>query len=149
FVWMLLVAAGLVLIVARIVLDRSDGWLVWANAAVLALGLYVCSLIDFSGAIARFNVMHSREIAGAGQPVDGAYLCNLGPAALPAIDALVRAKPNAEGWLPRDCRQSLRLRHAARMEDWRAWTFRGHRLKQYLDDGDARAPAAGIRQSPV
>src|SRR5262249_41135602 len=72
-VWMLLVAAGLVLIVARIVLDRSDGWLVWANAAVLALGLYVCSLIDFSGAIARFNVMHSREIAGAGQPVDGAY----------------------------------------------------------------------------
>jgi hypothetical protein len=151
FVWMMLVAAGLVLIVARIVLDRTNSWLVWANAAVLALALYICSLIDFSGMIARFNVMHSREVAGAGQPVDVAYLCGLGPAVLPALDTLAMAK--AEGWLPQsilfDCRQTLRLRHAARMEDWRAWTFRSHRLKQYLDDSDARAPAAGIRHSPV
>jgi len=35
------------------------------------------------------------------------------------------------------------------MGDWRAWTFRGYRLNQYLDDRDARALAAGVRQSMV
>jgi hypothetical protein len=144
FVWMLLVAAGLVLIVARIVLDRTNRWLVWANAAALVGALYVCSLIDFPGTIARFNVMHSREVAGAGQLVDVAYLCQLGPAALPALDMLARAKGNSEesadGWKrwPKsalsDCRLSLEGRHIARMADWRAWTFRGGRLNQYLEE---------------
>jgi hypothetical protein len=64
-----------------------------------------------------------------------------------------KIKANAKGWLPEssvyDCRQSLELRHAARMGDWRAWTFRGYRLNQYLDDRDARALAAGVRQSMV
>jgi hypothetical protein len=136
FVWMLLVAAGLVLIVARIMLDQSSRWLAGANVTVLALALYACSLIDFSAIIARFNVMHSREITGAGQPVDVLYLCRLGPAALPALDVLARAKANAEGWLPQsslfDCRLSLEGRLTARMDDWRTWTFRGYRLKQYL-----------------
>lgn len=151
FVWMLLVAAGLVLIVARIVLDRSNRWLVWGNAAVLALTLYICSLVDFSGVIARFNVMHSREIAGAGEPVDMAYLCSLGPAALPALDMLA-AKASTSGQRPPfvdNCRRSLELRHAARMGDWRAWTFRGYRLKRFLDERDARAVATGVRQSMI
>jgi hypothetical protein len=144
FVWMALVAAGLVLIVVRIVLDRTNRWLVWANATVLVATLYVCSLVDFPGAIARFNVMHSREVAGAGQPADAAYLCELGPAALPALDVLARAKGNSEKnadgwkWWPRSalsgCRLDLEGRHAARMADWRAWTFRGWRLNQYLED---------------
>jgi Domain of unknown function (DUF4173) len=137
FVWMLLVAAGLVLIMVRIMLDLTNRWLVAANAAVLAIALYACSLIDFSGVIARFNVTHSREIAGAGQPVDVAYLCRLGPAALPALDVLAKAKADANGWLPQsslfDCRPSLEQLHAMRMADWRAWTFRGYRLNQYLE----------------
>jgi hypothetical protein len=154
FVWMLLVAAGLILIVARIVLDRTNRWLVWANAAVLALALYVCSLVDFSSTIAQFNVMHSREITGSGQPADMAYLCGLGPAVLPALDKLAaKTKANSNGRLPQsgvcDCRGSLEARHAWRMADWRAWTFRGYRLKQYLDDRDAHALAAGVRQSMV
>jgi hypothetical protein len=152
FVWMLLVAAGLVLIVARIVLDRSNRWLVWGNAAVLALTLYICSLVDFSGVIARFNVMHSREIAGAGEPVDMAYLYRLGPAALPALDMLA-ANASASGQRPPvgmdNLRQSLELRHAVRMGDWRAWTFRGYRLKRFLDERDARALATGVHQSMI
>jgi hypothetical protein len=154
FVWMLLVVAGLILIVARIVLDRTNRWLVWANVAVLTLTLYMCSLTDFHGTIAHFNVTHSREIAGKGQPADMTYLCGLGPAALPALDMLAaKTKANTNGWLPEssvyDCRRLLELRHAARIGDWRAWTFRGYRLKQYLDDRNARAIAAGVRQSTV
>jgi hypothetical protein len=151
FVWMLLVAAGLVLIVARIALDRSNSLLIWGNAAVLAVTLYVCSLVDFSGMIAQFNVMHSRDVTGAGEPIDVAYLCGLGPAALPALDVLA-ADMNASGRLAPAglyaCRRSLELRHAAHMEDWRAWTLRSYRLKRYLDERDARAPAAGV-QSPT
>ena len=104
--------------------------------------LYVCSLVDFSGLIARFNVMHSRELAGAGEPVDMAYLCGLGPAALPALDLLV-ANINASG-RPNTlyfCRRSAELRLATRMEDWRAWTFRGYRLKRYLAQREASAKA--------
>jgi hypothetical protein len=152
FVWMLLVAAGLVLIVARIILDRSNRWLVWSNAAVLALTLYGCSLVDFSGLIARFNVNHSWEAGGAGEPVDVAYLCGLGPAALPALDVLA-AKASANGRrLPdsvRECRRSLELRHAMRMGDWRAWTFRGYRLGRLLDERNARSVATGVRQSII
>jgi hypothetical protein len=157
FVWMGLVAAGLVLIVVRIVLDRTNRWLVWANAATLALALYACSLVDFSDVIARFNVMHSREVTGAGQPADVAYLCQLGPTALPALDVLAQAKasrPDAEGWeqsrqnaFLSSCRMNLEERHNARMADWRAWTFRGWRLNQYLDDRAARVwiERSGVR----
>jgi hypothetical protein len=150
FVWMLLVAAGLVLLVARIALDRSNSWLVWGNAAVLAVTLYVCSLVDFPEVIAQFNVMHSREVTGAGEPVDVAYLCGLGPAALPALDVLA-AKMNAGGRLAPAglyaCRRCLELRRAARMADWRTWTLRSYRLKWYLDQRDA--PASGARQSMI
>jgi hypothetical protein len=150
FVWMLLVAAGLVLIVARIVLDRSNRWLVWGNAAVLALTLYVCSLLDFPGLIARFNVMHSRDIAGVGAPADVLYLCSLGPAALPALDMLADKAIASGQWVPfgiDNCRWSLESRQAARMADWRAWTFRGYRLQRFLDERNARALATGAHQS--
>src|SRR5262249_9404794 len=127
FVWMLLVAAGLVLIVVRIVLDHTNRWLVWANATVLALALYARGLGDLSGAIADFNVMHSRQVTGTGQPVDVAYLCGLGPAALPALDLLAKAKAqeseNASAerwqWWPKSslssCRMNVEERHIARM----------------------------------
>jgi hypothetical protein len=99
-------------------------------------------LVDFSGLIARFNVMHSRELAGAGEPVDMAYLCGLGPAALPAID-LLAAHMSASGRQNAMyfCRRSAELRLAMRMEDWRAWTFRGYRLKRYLAQREASATA--------
>jgi Domain of unknown function (DUF4153) len=148
FVWMLLVAAGLLLIVARIALDRPNSWLVWSNAAVLVLTLYGCSLVDFSGLIASFNVNHSREISGTGEPVDVAYLCGLGPAALPAIDALA-AKANVDGRpAPGDllgCRSHLAMILRRRINDWRAWTFRRYRLLRYLDDKSTRTAAGADR----
>ena len=47
FVWMVLVAFGLILIVARIALNRSDEWLIRANLVTLTATLYVCSLDQF------------------------------------------------------------------------------------------------------
>jgi hypothetical protein len=41
-IWMMLVATGLVLILARMALGRSNGWLVRANAIALAATIYAC-----------------------------------------------------------------------------------------------------------
>ena len=40
--------SGLLLIVARIALNRSNGWLIRANLITLTATLYVCSLINFA-----------------------------------------------------------------------------------------------------
>ncbi len=56
FIWMGLVALGLVLIVARIALNRSNQWLVGANLIALTIVLYGCSLVNFDAFIADYNV---------------------------------------------------------------------------------------------
>src|SRR6185437_2788705 len=65
-VWMLLVAIGLLLIVARIILEQSNGWLIRMNLIALAATLYVCAFINFDAMIADYNVTHSKEASGAG-----------------------------------------------------------------------------------
>jgi hypothetical protein len=66
FIWMLLVALGLLLIVARIVLRRSDIWLIHANLIALTATIYICSLVNFAALIADYNVSHSHEVSGKG-----------------------------------------------------------------------------------
>ena len=146
-IWMLLVALGLVLIVARIALDRSNQWLVAANLTTLALVLYACAFINFPWAIATYNVAHSREISGKGVFIDFHYLVSLGPQALPAIDrylhhpmrfqgpagSLLSAADQQRDWLVQ--------RHVAQLDSWRAWSFRGWRLQRYLDQIAANSAA--------
>jgi hypothetical protein len=137
-IWMLLVAAGLVLIIARIALGKSNGWLVKCNAAVLAITLYVCSLVNFAGLIAEFNVRHSWEVSREGEPIDMSYLCSLGVEALPALIRL------ADQRLRPSCRWTLESQQAERAEDWRRWSYRNHRLERRLQTLRARpqdAPA--------
>ena len=57
-VWMALVAVGLLLIVAKIVGDRTNRWLVMANLTALMLTLWGVSFLNFPAVIARFNVEH-------------------------------------------------------------------------------------------
>lgn len=143
FVWMLLVAIGLVLIVARMLLDRPNGWLIRANALALTLTLYVCSLTNIPGLIANFNVTHSWELGGPGEPIDASYLCGLGPDALPAIERMVAAMTAAQRTVPAglfSCLRELTIVHRNQMQDWRAWSFRRHRLARFLQDEGNRKP---------
>jgi hypothetical protein len=131
FVWMLLVAFGLLLIVARIALNRPDEWLIRANLVTLTATLYTCSLINFAAVIADYNVSHSREASGKGVTIDINYLIHLGPQALPAIDkaiALRAADPSLVS--RRDC---LVEQQRKDMASWRAWGFRSWRLQRTLD----------------
>ena len=140
FVWMMLVAAGLVLIMARIVLEKPNSWLMNANLLTLSLTLYACCFVNFAGLIADYNVRHSFEMNGRGQLLDQSYLFALGPAAVPAIDLLL--KDTNSGRVPgviglRQQREWLAARHRERSSDWRAWTFRDWRLSRYLEENPA------------
>ncbi|QPF91093.1 DUF4153 domain-containing protein [Bradyrhizobium commune] len=125
FIWMGLVALGLILIVARIVLDRSNRWLVSANLIALTMVVYICSLMNFDAFIADYNVAHSREVSGQGMPIDVNYLVQLGPQALPAIERIMPIRPIG-------CRNRLVATQRLDMA-WRAWGLRSWRLQRRLD----------------
>jgi hypothetical protein len=131
FIWMGLVACGLLLIVARIVLNRSDEWLIRANLITLTATLYVCSLINFAAVIADYNVSHSREASGKGVTIDMNYLMRLGPQALPAIDRAIALRGADPSLVSR--RDSLVEQQRKDMASWRAWGFRSWRLRRTLD----------------
>lgn len=133
FIWMGLVALGLILIVARIVLDRSNQWLVRANLIALTIVLYICSLVNFDALIADYNVAHSREVSGKGVEIDIYYLTQLGPQALPAIEKMMPFRPDLGLVGFRDRPIETQRLHMA----WRAWSFRSWRLQRWLD-ADAR-----------
>lgn len=139
FVWMGLVALGLILIVARIVLDRSNEWLVGVNLITLAIVLYGCSLVNFDAFIADYNVAHSREASGQGVQVDINYLLTLGPQALPAIDKAIALRPGAA----ESCLVSRRDRLVEQQRQdlaWRSWGFRNWRLQRRLDTQATKQP---------
>lgn len=135
FIWMFLVALGLILIVARIALRRSNQWLLSMNAIALGLVLHGCGFVDFRNLIATYNIEHSIELSGRGVPLDIGYLCRLGPYALPSINALLErdnALRHQDLTALRNCASIHAQRHRRRMKDWRAWSYRGWRLTQQI-----------------
>lgn len=134
-IWMGLVAVGLVLILVRIVLRRSNAWLITSNLVALGLTLYAYSFVDVPALVAGFNIENSREMGGEGQPLDVSYLGELGPSALPAIigylDRLDEATMvDARAFEIWASEQAAAL--VAAGDDWRGWSFRNARLRAYL-----------------
>ena len=140
FVWMGLVALGLVLIVARIAFNRSNQWLVRTNLIALTAVFYVVSLVNFDAIIADYNVAHSYEFSGKGVRIDTDYLLQLGPQALPAIEKAVRRRPDETRLVSR--RNELVEQQRRDMSSWRTWGFRTWRLQRKLD-AQAEHQAAG------
>ena len=140
FIWMLLVAFGLLLIVARIWLNRSNDWLIRANLITLIATLYVCSLVNFPATIADYNVGHSREVSGKGVQIDMNYLFHLGPQALPAIDRAILLRASDPNLVSR--RNCLVEQQRKDVASWRAWGFRSWRLQRTLDAQQKGRPQA-------
>ncbi len=144
-IWMVLVAIGLLLIVAKIALGRSNKWLVMSNLAALSVTLWAVAWVDIRGVIAQYNVQHSYEVAGHGVPLDLSYMSDLGPAAIPALDEYLTTASHAT---PDQIRTFSILRgelasRLARYEvnsddsaypapEWQEWTWRAERLRTYL-----------------
>jgi hypothetical protein len=137
FIWMGLVAAGLLLILIQIILRKPNSWLLSANAAALALVLYGCCFINAPWLVATYNVEHCREVGGTGPNLDVKYLASLGPQALPAVGAHVKNVPAlwSIAW-------DLWHDHQMQMRpgNWRAWSFRTWRLQRYLANNPDTPP---------
>jgi len=119
FIWMGLVAAGLLLILAKIMLLKSTYWLITANAITLAIVLYGCCFLNAPWLIAHYNVEHSKEVSGTGQNLDLRYVESLGPQAYAALERHAAKLPTF----------SVSF---ARSENWRGWSFRTWRLDRYF-----------------
>lgn len=142
FIWMGLVAFGLIFILLRILQRRSNHWLVRINLIAATAVLYGCCFINFESLVADYNVDHAREFTGRGVALDMRYMAELGPHALPALDrylarqAEMTSPPNARTLA---CAKQLRINFAWRIarpskhRDWRAWTLQKARLWHYLD----------------
>lgn len=133
-IWMGLVATGLVFILLQIASRRSNEWLISMNLVTLATVLYLGAFFDSSGFIARFNVENSMEVGQQGPPLDIQYLASLGPSAIPAIDLYLSATSddNDKRRFASFARQRLAARFEARSQDWRSWSYRAHRMENYL-----------------
>ena len=130
FIWMGLVATGLVLMLIQIKLKKPISWLISANAISLALVLYGCCFINAPQLIASYNVEHSREIDGVGPWLDKNYLRSLGPQVLPVLEPRLPQIPTLQSIV-------LELRSNPHIwprpsENWRAAGFRTWRLQRYL-----------------
>lgn len=128
-IWMGLVAWGLILIALRLLFDKPNGWLVRTNLVSLLAVLYVACFADFGGIIASYNVAHSRELTGEGSSLDLAYLSSIGPSALPALRGF-REKVGCPAMPSQTLETELLNKLWAEENEWRAWTYRKHRLRQ-------------------
>jgi Domain of unknown function (DUF4173) len=140
FVWMALVAAGLVLILIQIELKKSNSWLLSTNAIALALVLYGCCFINVPRLIASYNVEHSRETAGSGPSLDLQYLKSLGPQAEPALRPHLAGIPALQSVITLCRARDTYLRLHG---NWRGWSFRTWRLERYLANNPDAPPNPG------
>jgi hypothetical protein len=146
-IWMGLVAIGLALILLRILLRRSNEWLIAMNLASLTIVLYATASVDISAFIARFNVEHSLEVAHEGVPLDLRYLRSLGPSAIPALDVYLNALPRSDGTKLHEAqayRWMLMSDFERKSRDWRSWSLRSAGIAKYLDAGFASWTNSGI-----
>lgn len=131
FIWMAIIAIGLLLIILRIYLDRNNSWLIKCNIAVVLAVLYASCFINYSSAIAHYNVRHAQEITGQGAALDINYMRQLGTDALPALEWFVKHTevnkrdkfPNAESLYFISLYQINTLQ-----DNWRQWTWRRSRI---------------------
>ena len=97
--WMMLVAAGLILICWRMLAHRSLAWLINGTASAAVLALAFVTVIDLGSVAAAWNVRHAREAGGSGQPLDLAYMRSLGSSAMVPLARLERPPRAQQGAL--------------------------------------------------
>ncbi len=125
--WMGLVAAGLVLVLWRMLKEESGAWLINANLATSGALLFAVCFVDLGAIAADWNVRHAREIDGTGAALDLCYLDELGESALVPLVRLELQQGDTQ--LGRDA-AALRSRRLNQMEldrDRGEWSLRANR----------------------
>lgn len=144
FIWMGLVACGLIWIILRGVYDKSNWWLINANVLMLLAVLYVTSFVNVGGMIAHYNIAHSKEVSGTGTALDVNYLINLGSRSIPALQKYYDENPEQSDVSCRPHRKERPVKCKDRFDtlkknlkrginDWRSWTYSEYRLLKSLE----------------
>ena len=118
FIWMALVGAGLCLIVWQVLRMHGNGWLMKRLTVLGAATVYGATLFSFDAAIVRHNLTHN-------VPFDSVYMCQLGPAARPALESF--RLQSGQLMCP-----GLGLPDKPETADWREWGFREWRVLRSL-----------------
>ena len=125
--WMALVAIGLVLVLYRMLRNKSAAWLINANLASAGALLFALCFVDTGTIAARWNLAHAREFDGTGAGLDWCYLEELrGSALLPLAEMELREAGGPLG----DDAASLRWRLQRQLEQDRTsggWTLLNNR----------------------
>ena len=138
FIWMGLVAVGLILVVVQIVWRKPNGWLLEMNFRALALALFGACLLNAPAFVAEYNVAHCREVRGAGASLDQGYLWSLGPQVIPALDTFYKRVVPSREINGLSARKNL----VQLSDNWRGWSFRAWRLSRYLAINPGITPPA-------
>jgi len=109
FVWMVVVALGLVVLVMQIVQHQSTGWMLQRSFGVGFVAVYMCLLTNVSGLVARHQLNFG--------PIDANYVCEMDEGA-----AVVIAKHP----------EFICGSYIATPHDFRDWGFRNWRLRRSL-----------------
>jgi hypothetical protein len=141
--WMALVAAGLVLILWRLLAAKSSSWLINANLLAAGAVLALCSVVDLSAVAAAWNVRHAREAGGEGVALDLCYMRNLSGGAIVSL-AELEQRPLTPGFRDRVAytRRLLTADLARSQAAWRGWRWRDARRLQRVRALTREAPVA-------
>jgi hypothetical protein len=137
FLWMGLVFTGLVFILFRIVLTRSNRWLLRANVMAALTVLYVSGCLNWPWIVAAYDVAHCSDVTGTGAALDVSYLQSLGPQTVPALDhfqvltATTEPGPFAQVGEAGQARTAL-ADGPIESNDWRGFAFYPWVLATYL-----------------
>ncbi|MCA3561979.1 MAG: DUF4173 domain-containing protein [Aestuariivirga sp.] len=132
-IWMGLIACGLVLVALRIVLSRSNLWLVNANLTAGFLVLWASGFADFAAVVANHNAAWGLRTGH----YDTAYMASLGPSALPALHRLADAYASGTPprlWIAGDHIAQLTEQLRGHQSHWQTWTLRGALIAYRLPD---------------
>ena len=129
-IWMVVVAAGLIWIILRIVLKRGHLWLVNANLISTFALLLACGFINFNGIVANWNVQRALKASNVRDNIDMGYLLDLGTSALPALQIL---KDQSSEYSSQTYQfHFLKLALDNQQANWKSWTLRGTWLQSAL-----------------
>jgi len=150
--WMVLVGLGLVLILWRMLANRSTAWLLNANALAAGIVIMIGCAADPAAIASNWNVRHAREAGGPGLPIDLCYLHMQGASALlPLIELEGRARAGDFKDRVRAVREDVLRLTEIGQSDWHSWTWRNARrleaAKAALGDRPARALPAPYGRS--
>ena len=121
--FVLLVAAGFVLLAVHIARNKNLNWLILANALATLVLFFVMQFLNVAGWVAQYNVTHWER--DPSKPLDRGLLQGMGSPAWYAIDRVaVSGRSEAEWarvWLKEAKKKE---REALKTSNWRSWQGR-------------------------